>query len=1024
MLPSKSFNTLFFRNKRLLFLSIMLIFVAGFSALTTMPRIEDPRFTHRNPIVLTRFPGASASRVESLVTEKLENALQEVPEISKITSSSRPEISVINIQLEDQTTSRNNQAIFSKIRDKLKDAQVFLPKGVEKPVFDDSRTTAYTFVYALIPKRQKTSLNVLSRLSEELAHRLRSVPGTELVKLYGKPQEEFSVTVNPHDLATLGISMEELSQSLALADPKGSAGIMRSPKWDIPLEVSGELDSIKRIASVPILHNAEGNIIQLGDIAKVGKNQQDPLTEIALSGGTQTIYVAALVRQEEQVHHWAQKIQKEGSIFQKEVGGFSLKTVFNQSEYTQARLEGLVNNLYAGSIVVILVIFFFMGWRSAVIVSLALPLSISITLFGLMMIGEQLQQMTIFGMIIAIGLLIDNAIVITEEISAKIRQNISRQKALEQTINHLFVPLGASTLTTILGFMPIFLLSGNMGDFASSMAYSVIIALVSSFLVSMTIIPSLAALFLGDASSHWWEKGISPAYLRRIYKQSIHKALCYPLLTCFAIALFASTGFVALFQLEDLFFPAVDRDQFEIRVWGARDTSILHTQNHIEGINQQLEQFSQIEDTHWLIGGGFPPVYYNLMISQDKAPFYAQGIIKAKSFQDVKILIPSIQNILEKNYPNLQIYVGQFGQGPPMTAPIEFRVSGPNIAKIQEYGRQIRQLLSQEPDVLFSQSTIQEGSHKIWVEVDPYQSQLANLKLQQISSQLQKKLEGQMASSVMEEREEIPIRIKIASSYRENFQAIASTELTASGSKIPLSSISKLRLKPEIGEITHYQNKRCNQIYAYVKMDVLPIEICKRLAPKINQLNWTDSYHWEIGGNSKEKKDALQNLTRHSHLIALLILAILVLSFNSFFLTALITVVAFLSVGFGILALWMADYALGFNPILGCAGLIGIALNDSIVVLAALQRNPKARAGNPEAICQEIMNCTRHILSTTVTTMGGFLPFLLFTEGSFWPPLAIVIVGGVAGATLLSLFFSPMVFYCFASWQNKREAVK
>ena len=411
--------TVFIRNGHLLFLAIAVLVVAGLSAFGNLPRIEDPRMTLRNGVIVTALPGASATRVEALVTEKIENRLEELGEIKRVDSTSRTGISLITFELQDSITDDTNEAALSKIRDKLDDVQRELPPNASKPDLDDKRgAVAFSQVVALQWKAdQPPQLGILNRYAQELADRLRNLPGTEWVQFYGEPREEITVTLDPAEMSALGISAADVAARLAAADVKNPAGQLRTDQRDLILEVVGELDSVQRIAAVPIVDDGAGRVVKIADLASVKRQWRQPADEIALANGRRAVMIGTRTDRTVRVDQWAEAANALVAEFANELDdGVAVDVVFDQSDYTVKRLADLGNNLLAGALVVMLVVLIGMGWRAALIVGAALPLAAAATLFGLTFFGQQIHQMTIFGMIIAIGLLIDNAIVVTDEV--------------------------------------------------------------------------------------------------------------------------------------------------------------------------------------------------------------------------------------------------------------------------------------------------------------------------------------------------------------------------------------------------------------------------------------------------------------------------------------------------------------------------------------------------------------------------------------------------------------------------------
>ncbi len=1027
--------TIFFRNGHLLFLAVAVLVVAGISAFNTLPRIEDPRMTLRNGVIVTALPGASASRVEALVTEKIENRLEELGEIKRLDSTSRTGISLVTFELQDDIDDDTNEAALSKIRDKLDDVQRDLPATASKPDLDDKRgAVAFSLIAAVEWEADgPPQLGILNRYAQELADRLRNLPGTEWVQFYGEPREEITVTLDPAEMSALGISAADVASRLAAADVKNPAGQLRTGERDLILEVVGELDSVQRIAAVPVLDDGAGRVVKLADIATVKRDWRQPSDEIALANGKRAVMVGARTEKTVRVDEWAALANTLVAEFDGDVDdGVGLRVVFDQSDYTVQRLAALGNNLLAGALVVMFVVLVGMGWRAALIVGAALPLAASATLFGLTFFDQQIHQMTIFGMIIAIGLLIDNAIVVTDEVRKHLARGEPRAEAVSAAVRHLFVPLFASTLTTVLGFMPVFLLPGNIGDFVGPIAISVVLALMSSFVISMTLIAALAGRY-GKPDSHgeflpWWHDGLMLPKLGVRYRQLLSAVVRRPLRAAAMCLVLPVTGFVLLGTIDTEFFPPADRDQFEIKVWLGDDASIAKTRALVTEINALLEQRGGARQVDWVIGRAFPIVYYNAIMREDNNPSHAHAVVVADSLDEAKRMVPELQMELRDLFPEAAIVVRSFGQGPPIDSPVGFRIFGPNPDRLRAYGDELRRIMHEVPEVVLTQATIAGGEPKLWFEVDQYRAQLAGLDLDQVAGQLQSSLEGQIGGSVLEDLEELPVRIRFGDSQRSSLDAIATLGLTSGRVAperrwIPASALGDIDLRPELASITRRNGERVNNIRGYIRTGALPIEVNMAVLAALDRANFRlePGYRFEVAGDSAEQQEAVGKLLTYLPVLLVLMVATLVLSFRSFTLAGIVGAVALLSIGLGFLALKISGYNLGFNPILGTAGLIGVAINGSIVVLAAIRSNPAARSGDHDAIVTETIGATRHIVSTTLTTVAGFLPLMLLTGGDFWPPLAVVIAGGVGFSITLSLVFAPAC-YCLLQRIRGRAA--
>ena len=1025
--------TAFFQNGHLLALSIIIILVAGISAINTLPRLEDPRIDLRNVVVLTSFPGASAQRVEALVSDVLEDELRELYEIKEIKSTSKAGFSSVFIELQDAIDNTTNQQVFSKVRDAIDDAAKRFPVGASAPILEDKRgATAFTVLLSISANYpNNTPLTQVGRMATELSDRIGNLTGTELVLMYGEPTEEITVIIDPQRLAMSGLSLSQVSQRIVQADPKLPAGVIQNPYQEMRLQVSQPLSSKAVLAQI-VLQTANGNYLRLQDIATIEKGPATPLSEIALLNGERTIFIAARMQTNVRVDKWTQSVKDKLAQFNEEFGdSFTGKVVFEQNKYTEARLGELSNNLLLGSVVVMLVVLFFMGAKASWIVGLALPLCASFAIFSLSFFNQQIHQMSIFGIIIAIGLLIDNAIVITDEIRLNLLDtSMTRLAVLQKSVRHLFAPLLASTLTTILGFMPIFLLVGNIGDFIGPIAISVVMALAGSLAISLTLIAALAARYLprdAKPDAPWYKRGFQLPAVSQAFRVLIGKAIKRPLLVLPIVVVFCLVGFVLSQQLANVFFPSADRDQFEIYVIMPEGTAIEHTYETTLKANEFIAQKKGIQQVTWMIGASTPSIYYNQVMTRDNAANFANAVITTASVALADKLIVDLQYQLQDTLPNAKIVVRKFGQGPPIAAPIEVDIFGTDLGVLDELGQQVRLAITKVPGITQSLISISSGEPEVVLDISENQSYLTQLSLSQIAQQLQVSLIGLRGGSILEGTEELDIRVRISDEKRSSLAQIDALPLISGLGQntqvVGVGALGRLEINPSVSGITRLDGERMNKIQAYLLPTIAAVSASNQLRDIIeSDIVLPPGYRIKMAGDADEQQQALGQLATYLPVLLVLMITALILSFGSVRFAAVIGIVAILSVGLGFLSLWLSGLPIGFNPLLGSAGLIGVAINGSIVVIAAIAGNPDAMQGKTVAIVNETMSCSRHILSTTFTTVGGLLPLLLFSEGTFWPPLAVVLAGGVGFSIVLSLVFTPVLVATLCRFRSKPQA--
>ena len=1015
-------STLFFRNRRLLALAIMIIVVAGVSSYSVLPRAEDPTLVQRAARVLTYFPGASAERVEALVTEPLEDRLREVEEVRDIASVSRAGVSVINVELLDSVPAREISGVWSRVRDKVSDARADLPADAAEPEFDELEITAFSMIAAItwdLP--EPVGYNILQRVAETLEDEFRAVPGTSEVELFGDPAEEVRVEIPSDELAALDLTMGDVARAMRQADAKVPAGAVQNSESNLLIEVAGEVDSLDRVTQIPLRVGDDGQIVRLGDIAHIEKTVADPPSELAWIDGKPAVTVSARMESGQRIDLWAADARARLAAFEERLPqGLGLFTVFDQSDYVEARLGNLQTNLMLAMLLVIGVIFFMMGWRSAVLVGTALPLASLMVLTGMRILGVPLHQMSVTGLIIALGLLIDNAIVIVDEVRQRLRAGLSAKEAVADSVRHLAIPLAASTFTTMLSFLPLVLMPGGAGEFVGAIGLSVILAIISSFTLAMTVVPALTGLLSRKDEMDrrgLAAQGFSAAWLTDGYRRTLDVVFGKPVLGILIAAVLPAIGFWQFSSLPEQFFPPADRDQFEVQMRLPAHTSVEQTLETVREARAMLLEHPRVRNVHWVAGASVPKFYYNMMGGEDGSAYFAQALVQLDGPEDDTGVVRDIQRRLDAAFPQAFSIAHQLEQGPPFTAPIALRVYGPDLETLRRLGEELRGELAGIPDVIHTRATLDDGTPKLWVDVDDTEAHMAGLDNVGVAQQLQAHLSGAVGGSLLEDTEELPLRARITPAGRGNVDSVATLDLQARSPgaeglrQIPLTAIGRLELTPERSTITRRNGSRLNTVQGNVTAGVLPAKVLADFKDHLAAKGITapPGYRFEIGGEQAERDRAVGNLMASVSVLATMMAATLVLSFGSFRVAGILALVAGQAAGLGIAALALFGYPFGFMAIIGTMGLIGVALNDAIVVIAAIREDEAARAGDPVAVRTVVMRTSRHVLSTTLTTVAGFIP-LLIAGGEFWPPLAVAIAGGVVGATLLALYFAPSAY--------------
>jgi len=1011
-----------YKHPRYFALFILCVLAVGLNSLGSIPRQEEPTLTNFVGTITTFYPGATPDRVEALVTKPMEDELRKISEIDKLQTTSSTGVSFFNLRLNDVLPESELERVWAEIRDAMTDASVQFPPGVSDPEFDNDRLRSFTALVAISARDgTEVSLAVLGRLAEDFADRARNLEGTKFVEIFGEPLEEIRVEVDEDALISRGLSLQQVSAALAAADVRVASGRASGDGTDMLIELAGDFDSLTRIREVIVNTSANGSATRISDLARVYKSAISPPPAMALIQGRPGILVGVAMEDRRQVDVWADSFQRLLDNYRLEAPVSVLfEKTFDQSVYAKDRLAGVTQNLAIGIALVILVLLFTLGWRAAVVVAIILPLCGLISVVIMERYGMALHQMSICGLIVALGLLVDGSIVMTDEVRKRLLQGQRPCDAIGGSVSRLRIPLLASAFTTILAFTPMAIMPGPAGDFIGAVATAVIIMLIVSTVLALIITPVLAAWLLprsAEASSRWYVGGLASGRMGEGLSAALDWSLRHPLASIALSLSLPLTGFLTFPTLTAQFFPGTDRDQMFIQVKLADGRSIYDTLALVEKLDLRLREDPLIRRVDWTLGESAPAFYYNMYRSREGIPTWAEALVMTRDEEQTDDLIRALQLELDRDFPRARIIVRGIDQGPPVTAPLEVEIHGPNLAVLQQLGEQFRRRMDDVPYVIHTSASLIGGAPKVVFHIEEERLRLAQLQLTDAAQALNDSLRGRIGGEVLEGTERLPVRVRLSESSWGTLDRIADIRLplpyrpahTAAG--LPLNAVGYPALEPSQSPISRIDGVRLNIIQGYITRGVLPEEALKILVADLEArpIELPPGYKIVYGGDSDERAKVVDKIMAPMGLILSALLATIVLTFNSWRLSAVAVLVSICSLGLSLLSLAAFSYPFGIMSLVGVIGSIGVSINAAIIIMTALQQNKAATRGGTYAIRTVVMDSSRHIISTTVTTFGGFLPLIL--EGSqFWPPFAMAIAGGVLLSTIISFFLVPPMF--------------
>ena len=1011
-------ETLTFRQPRLVALILLVLVSAGLSSFLSLGRQEDPTITNIFATVTTSFPGADPARVEALVTSEIEEELREISEVNIITSVSRTGVSVVSVELLETLDEATIEQVWSEARDAVEDARRDFPAGVQPPEFNSEGISAYSAVISVTADHDAVPITLVHAHAETLADRMRSIPSTRAVDLFGEPEEEVLVTVDHAKAAALGMTTSEIAQRISAADGKVQAGQVLDDQSDLTVNISGEIKALDRLSDIVLRESATGAVVRLTDIAEITRGARAPATEMAIANGRPAVLIGVLAQDGVQIDRWMEFVRTELDDGQAAIpAGLSETLLFDQSTYTADRLAEVGTNMAIGVALVVAVLFITLGVRAAAIVALVLPVVSLATLATMNFIGLPLHQMSVTGLIVALGLLVDAAIVMVDEVRQRLARGMAREAAVGEATRRLAAPLLASTVTTALSFTPMILLPGPAGDFVGAIAIAVVLMLVWSLLVALTVTPALAGWVLKAGKP----SGLTIPGVGRLFRASILWSVRNPIKSIAVSLILPVMGFAAFPTLTAQFFPGVERDQFYLEIDMPPGTAITQTAEVASEVDELLQSQVGVDRAYWSIGKSGPAFYYNITGGRSQEPGYAQAMVTTATEADAARLVPDLQAQLDQSYPEARIIVRDLVQGPPVAAPVEVRLVGPDLETLRSLGDEARALMADLPLVTQVRSGVTGGAPQIRFNIDETNSRLLGFDLTTIAGQLQSSLVGVNGGSLVEGTEQLPIRVRFDDEFRSSLQSISEMPVVLPGGAgisargelpfVPLSAIAQPVLEPAPSVITRRNGERMNTVQAFIVPGVLPEEALQTVLTALDDRGFVvpDGYRMELGGDSDARSNTVGNLLASIGLIVTLTIATIALTFNSFRLTAVALVVCVLSAGLSMLSLAVMQFPFGINSIIGVIGSIGVSINAAIIILTGLQGNAASNAGDKEAMADVVTGSSRHIVSTTITTFGGFLPLIL-AGGGFWPPFAVAIAGGVLLSAVVSFYFTPAVF--------------
>ena len=1008
------------QNNRVTLTIVALLMIAGSLAFESLPKAQDPGFIVRTAVITTKFPGASPERVELLVTDKIETAIQEMPEIDSIVSESRTGISIIKANFKE--SYKEMRPIFDDLRRKVDTVTPKLPQGTQTPNVNDEFGDVFGSVYTLAG--DGFSYAELKTVADELRDQLLKEPDIAKVSIHGAQQEVIFVEYNNSRLAELGLSPQQLSASLATVNILLSGGDIVSGRERIALEPTGNFESVVDLQRT-VVPLPDGSLVYLEDIANVYRGYKDPPESVSRVNGEATLTLAVSMRDGGDILKLGERLDVlMPALVAKYPWGIEIEKIWFQADLVDQTVSSFTSSLIQAIVIVILVMDGFLGLRTGLVVGSLIPATMIASFFVMQVFGITINQISLTALIIALGLLVDNAIVVVESILVKRENGKDAVTAAVEAGIELKTPLLVSSLTTVAAFMPIGLAKSAVGEYTADIFYVVGIALLTSWLLAMTFVPLLSTVTLktsprkddaGDPFGGRWY---------RSYRDLLGIALrCQYRFVLIVVLLFAM-AVVGLGMVRQEFIAPSEDPVFSAKLELPLGTSIESSQAIIADVDNFIEETYYAPATgvplvrNWLtfIGDGGPRFKLSLN-PPNPNPANTFLVINTLEGKDVVEVIAGIKKYVRENHPDLAAQVKRLDNGPPVDYPIIVRISGSDIDTLYDLSDQVAEFLYTQPGVSSAQNSWGLQTKKLLVHVDQELARRSGVTSEDVAYSLQAGLTGIELTQYREEDELIPVTLRTVAADRQDFSKLdgLSVYSQTTGSNVPLKQVADVALVFEPGVIERRDRDRTVSLNVQLHPHATAAEVVKVLEPWLVEaaLDWPGDHHFEIGGETESSGDANASIAAQLPMAGMVILLLLVGQFNSLRRPAIIlsTIpLGLIGVTFGLL---VTNSSFGFFTILGLIALCGIIINNAIVLLdrIAIEIRDFGR-DQADAIVIACQQRLRPILLTTATTVLGMMP-LLWGGTAMFKPMAITIIFGLTFATILTLLVVPVLYAMF-----------
>lgn len=984
-------------RRRLILAGVVMLSLIGLAAWFGMDRQEDPFFPHRYGNVQVAWPGAEPAEIERLILDPLEEEIAGIEEVNDIRGTARLGFAHVIVGMHQHVY--DTDAVWDRIRVAVEQAERRFPEGAGPAVIEDRSMETHGIVLAVTGSDDLLELLDAARA---LRRDLFRIPDVGRIDILADPGERLVIRLDDASAMATGINLDSLAGQIAERNRVVPGGSLASGDRSLVVRPLTDFKDLTELAGTPI-RTASGQIVALSEIASIDLGPEEPAVERMWFNGEPAIGLGIVIPENRlNAVRFGRNARAVIDDLREDYAPLEIQEMFYQPRWVEKRLAELGRSLLIGVGSVALVLLLAMGPRLGLVVATLLPV---VTLSGLAIYalgGGVLHQMAIAGMVIALGMLVDNAIVMVENLQWHLDHGKRRSRAAVSAVSELAGPLAAATGTTIAAFTPLLLSTGDTADFTRAIPTMVMLVLVVSYLYAVIVTPAVAAVLLRPGD------GESSARLEHVGQHLGRKAVQrpWPVMGATAVLIVAALSISGFMQRD--FFPSTDRNQLIVDLYFAEGTRLEHTALEAGDLAASMENLPQVRAVHHFAGFSGPRFYYNL-IEIPRSPHLARLVVITEDDSQLPDLMDWIDQFVPDRIPHAQVVAHRLGQGPPVDAPVEVLLYGEDTAELARASRQVMAAMRATSGARDVRHKLGDGMPTLTFTIDDAEAARHGISRSDIAGVLTQASFGQQISTWRAGREPIPIRLRSPEGERLPERALAGLQVSTPNGPVPLDQFVQIELGLEPAVIHHRDLQRVTSVLAETTDEVTYNQVVSELQPRLEALDLPAGIRMEQGGSAAEASTANSALFSSLPIGVVLLIGFLLWQFNSFRLVGLVLLTVPLAAIGVVPGLILAGQPFSFTATLGVVALIGIVVNNAIVLIDVIQTNRRDGLTVEQAVSGAVGRRIRPILLTTATTIVGLLP-LTFTQSTLWPPLAWAIISGLLAATLLTLVVVPAAY--------------